>query len=268
MNAAALARAEDLPLDVRVMQLSTRAVLWLLLAVVVAAGAVWVLRQPLFEIRGIRIEGEHLRNGEDTLRAVAAPRLRGNFLTLDLRQARAAFEAVPWVRRAVVRRVWPNQLVVRLEEHQPAALWATAGGAERLVNTHGEVFDASSGEGVNMALATLSGPEGSAAQVLAMLQRLQAVLEPLGAGEIELLALSARGSWQVTLTDGAVIALGRGTDDEVIERAQRFVQTMPRVDATYRRPLVSADLRHRDGFAVRLRGLGTLPPGQPPLRKP
>ena len=34
-----------------------------------------------------------------------------------------AFEAVPWVRRAVVRRVWPDRLAVRLEEHRAAALW-------------------------------------------------------------------------------------------------------------------------------------------------
>ena len=38
----------------------------------------------------------------------ARPALKGNFFTLDLRQGRAAFQRVPWVQRAVVRRVWPR----------------------------------------------------------------------------------------------------------------------------------------------------------------
>ena len=36
---------------------------------------------------------------------------------------RDSFETVPWVRRAVVRRVWPDRLAVRLEEHRAVALW-------------------------------------------------------------------------------------------------------------------------------------------------
>jgi cell division protein FtsQ len=48
--------------------------------------------------------------------------------------------------------------------------------------------------------------------------------------------------------------------DEVTARAQRFVQTLNQVASRYgRRPeaLVSADLRHGDGYAVRLRGVST-----------
>ena len=43
-----------------------------------------------------------------------------------------------------------------------------------------------------------SGPDGSSAQVLAMLGRIDAVFAPLGA-RIETLALSSRGSWRATL---------------------------------------------------------------------
>ena len=44
---------------------------------------------------------------------------------------------------------------------------------------------------------------------------------------------------------------------EVIARTQRFMQTLPRVEARYQRPLETADLRHADGFAVRLKGVTT-----------
>ena len=39
-----------------------------------------------------------------TIRANAAPKLAGNFVTMDLRAVRRAFESVPWVRQAVVNR--------------------------------------------------------------------------------------------------------------------------------------------------------------------
>jgi cell division protein FtsQ len=203
------------------------------------------------------------RNSVSTIRANAAPRLAGSFLTLDLQKARAAFEAVPWVRHAVVQRVWPGRLTVRLEEHQPAALWLGTDGNDRLVNTHGEVFEANIGDVEDDSLPRLQGPEGSAAAMLAMLQRLRPVLGGMDDGDLAQLELSDRGSWRATLDKGAVIELGRGSDDAVVARTQRFVQTLPRVEARYQRPLESADLRHSDGFAVRLKGVTTSEPAAP-----
>jgi len=232
-----------------------------------AAGAQRLARAPLFDIRAIRVEGEVSRNSESTIRANAAPRLAGSFLTLNLQQARAAFEAVPWVRHAVVQRVWPGRLAVRLEEHQPVALWLGTDGNDRLVNSHGEVFEANVGDVEDDNLPELQGPEGSAPAMLAMLRRLQPVLGGQRDGDVATLELSARGSWRVTMDKGAVIELGRGSDDQVIARTQRFVQTLPRVEARYQRPLESADLRHADGFAVRLKGVTTSEQAAPARKK-
>jgi cell division protein FtsQ len=41
------------------------------------------------------------------------------------------------------------------------------------------------------------------------------------------------------------------------------VQTLPRIEATYRAPLVSADLRHAGGYAIRLKGVTTQVPAAP-----
>jgi cell division protein FtsQ len=255
-----------LPADVRLMQ-ATANMLFMVAGVAVCAAALaWTLRLPSFSLRAIRIDGEVARNSETTIRANAAPKLAGNFVTMDLQKARAAFESVPWVRHAVVRRVWPMRLAVSLEEHKPAALWAAADGNDRLVNSFGEVFEANTGDVEDDDLPRLQGPEGSAGVMLAMLRRLLPVLEPLQAGELTELALSPRGSWRVTLDKGATVELGRGTEDEVIERTQHFVHTLPQVVAAYQRPLESADLRHVGGFAVKLRGVTTSVTA-PPVRK-
>jgi cell division protein FtsQ len=61
----------------------------------------------------------------------------------------------------------------------------------------------------------------------------------------------------VRLDNDAEIELGRGSDPEVVARAERFVRTVPQVARNYGGPFVRADLRHPDGYAVRIRGMTT-----------
>ena len=255
--------APSLPADVRLMQRSANAVFAVAALALCVAVLVWVARWPMLAIRGIRVEGDVTRNSESTIRANALHRLSGSFVTLDLQKSRAAFEQVPWVRRALVQKVWPMRLLVQLEEHEPMALWAAADGNDKLVNSFGEVFEANVGDVEDDQLPRLTGPEGSAAQMLAMLQRLEAVFDGASTGDVTELGLSARGAWRVKLDKGATVELGRGREDEVVARTLQFVRTLPRVEAQYQRPLVSADLRHAGGFAVRLRGVTTQAPLAP-----
>jgi cell division protein FtsQ len=247
------------PQDVRLMNALASTVFAVAGAGALVAGVLWLMRSPLFPIRGIVLDGELARNSVPTIRANAAPRLAGNFFSVDLQQARAAFESVPWVRRAVVRRVWPDRLAVRLEEHHAAALWEGSTdepGADRLVNSAGEVFAANLGDVEDDGLPTFAGPEGSAQTMLALYRRLQ----PLLARQdmvIERLQLSGRGSWRAELAGGAAIELGRGSVDELAARSERFARTLAQVTGRWRAPLESADLRHADGYAVHLRGVGT-----------
>ena len=94
--------------------------------------------------------------------------------------------------------------------------------------------------------------------MLVLVRRLQPALARLDM-EIERLHLSGRGSWRVDLDSGASIELGRGSDDEIIARTDRFVRTLAAATAKWRAPLAYADLRHTDGYAVRLRGVSTTP---------
>lgn len=253
--------AAVLPADIRLMNAVAAAVFVLATLALLAAAVGWMVRAPLFTVRAIELDGEMSRSNLATVRANALPQLAGNFFTFDLGRGRAAFESVPWVRRAVVRRVWPNRLAVTLEEHRAAALWQGEAGNERLVNSHGEVFEANLGDVEDEDLVTLAGPEGSSAQVLAMHRRLTDTLAPIDA-RIETLKLTSRGSWRAELESGAELEFGRGSEDEVVARAARFARTLSQAtqrfaDAGGTRTLISADLRHADGYAMRLRGVST-----------
>jgi len=253
------------PFDVKLMNIAATALFSVCIVLLLAAGAWWALRHPLFAIAGITVQGDVAHNNAVTLRANVAPRLAGNFFTVNLNAAREAFEAVPWVRSAVVgrglphrRRVYPNRLRVSLREHRAAALWG-ADGEGRLVNNYGEVFEANAGDVEADELPRLSGPQEQSGVVLAMYQSLKPMFDALDLG-INQLALTSRGSWQLQLDNGAQVELGRGAPEEVVARTQRFVQTLTQVTSRYsRRPeaLLSADLRHGEGYAVRLKGVGT-----------
>jgi cell division protein FtsQ len=246
------------PVDVKLMNIAATALFSACFVMLLAALAWWAVRHPLFGIAGITVQGDVAHNSAVTLRANVAPKLAGNFFTVNLAAARDAFEAVPWVRSAVVRREFPNRLRVSLEEHRAVALWGTDSEG-RLVNNFGEVFEANPGDVENEELPRLSGPQELAAVVLAMYQTIKPMFETVDLG-INHLALTSRGSWQVELDNGAQVELGRGTAEEVVARTQRFAQTLTQVSGRYgRRPdaLLSADLRHGDGYAVRLRGVGT-----------
>lgn len=248
-----------LPDDVRWMR-NTSNLLFALAAVLFAGMAVlWVARQPVFALRSIRIDGDMTRNSVATIRVNALPKLRGNFFSTDLKADQRAFESVPWVRHAVVERVWPDRLSVRLEEHRPVAVWSRPDSDDRLVNVQGEVFQANVGDVEDDALPVLEGPEGRSQAILAMLARLQPLFARLD-WRIEALRMSSRLSWRAEFDSGAEMELGRGSDDEVVARVERFIGTVSQVPPQYKRPIEYADLRHRDGYALRLRGVTTTPP--------
>jgi cell division protein FtsQ len=273
MNSATAA----LPSDIRLMNAVSALLVVALLAFAAWAAIRWVVRLPVFNLRAIQVEGDVNRNSVASLRANALPQLQGSFLSMNLQTGRAAFEAVPWVRQAQLQRVWPMRLKVKLEEHRAAAYWeartdgadsATEATAERaLVNSFGEVFQANLGDVEDETLPVLAGPADAAGSMLLMWRALTPAAQALNES-IERLDLSGRGSWRAKLASGAVVELGRGSAPEVVERFGRFTHSITQVTATYRSPLLSADLRHADGYAVRLRGVTTTQmPGKPVNKK-
>lgn len=253
------------PLDVKLMNLIASMLFTICGVLVLAAGFWWALRHPAFTLGGITVAGEVAHNNTVTLRANVAPRLRGNFFTVDLTDTRAVFEAVPWVRHAVVRREFPNRLRVTLQEHRPVAYWGVDG-EQRLVNSFGEVFEANQGDVEAEDLPLLNGPQGRAPLVLQAYQLLSPMFEGLDA-VLEKLELTGQGSWRARLDSGAVIELGSGSLDELQVRVRRFIATLTQVSSRYGRDLESADLRYGNGYAIRLRGVTTVNAGDKEDRK-
>jgi len=207
----------------------------------------WFLSRPLFPVRELVVLTPPAQVTEAQLEYVARTAIQGNFFTVELENIRTHFEKLPWVRRAEVRRRWPDGIELRLEEHQAVAYWtANDSGESRLVNRQGEVFTASS----DAAMPSFSGPQGSAALLLARHQAYSSLLHPMGVSLNEVM-LSARQAWQLKLDNGLLIVLGRDQERAPLDaRLTRFVNAWPSVEQNIGLQVAVADLRYPGGFAL------------------
>lgn len=242
--------------DIKLMNAFSSALFSLVLLALFASGLWWLVQRPMFTLKVIRIEGvntELRRVNALTVRATALPRIRGNFFTANLGSVRAAFETVPWVRRAMVRREWPNRLIVSLEEHVPLATWGDDG---RLLSVKGDVFTVNLDEAEEDGrLPSFSGPEGSEKEVLSRFQEMHAWFAPIKRKPASV-QLSERYAWLVTLDNGITVELGRErTNATLQERVQRLVSVYPQLVARLQDRIENLDLRYPGGLALRATGL-------------
>lgn len=251
--------AASVPLDIRLMNMTATLLVSVFVLLSIGAGLWWWLRHPMFSISAITVQGEVTRNNAVTLKANVVPHLNGNFFTLNLDDARTVFESVPWVRSAVLHRDFPNRLRAQLLEHQPMALWGEDG-ANTMINQQGQVFEANVEDLDVDGLPRFKGPPAQSQEVMQMYRYLKPILEAADL-DITQLELTARGSWRLQTASGALLELGRGNTVEVGAQVQRFLRTLSQVTSRYGRTpssLAGADLRHKDGYALRLKGVSTL----------
>jgi cell division protein FtsQ len=215
-------------------------------ATALAGGGVVFMRSSAFPLNTIRVVGDVQHVGLAQVIAALQGRVRGTFFSVDIDAIRGLFEGLPWVRRAEVRRLWPDGLEVRLEEHVALARWGQERDA-RLVNTYGEPFRGR----VESKLPLFVGPPASEGMVTRRYADFRSALAPLGL-EPRAVSLSARYAWQLELSNGTTVKLGRDREkDDVVGRLARFVAVYPYTVGKPGRRLEYVDLRYPNGFAVR-----------------
>jgi cell division protein FtsQ len=244
--------------NLRLLNLATTVLFMVALVLLGGGTVVWIAKRPLFRLKVVRIEAEsgmlqHLNVA--SVKSAALAEVRGNFFTVNLESVRLAFEGVPWVRHARVRREWPNRLVVKVEEHQALATWDDG----RLVNTYGELFTANPAEAEEDAdLPEFSGPVGSEHDVTQRYRDFSNWFSRLNL-KPDQVTLSPRYAWTVRLDNGTeeelTVELGRERDGSTLmERVSRMVTVYPIVTTKWPK-LTLVDLRYPNGFALRAQGL-------------
>ena len=201
----------------------------------------WLLLPERFPVTSVELNGTLKNTSAAQIRA-ALPRAAENFFAVDLAEVRASVEKLPWVRRVTVRRVWPGRLEVSVEEHVALARW----GGDALVNTHGERFSGKTDQVLPLFIA----PAGHETEVTLRYGSFKALLAPLGV-EPERVVLSQRLAWQLRLSNGLHVMLGRD-GDQAEARLRRFVGVHDATLKAMQRKHEYVDLRYPNGFALRV----------------
>ncbi|MDH1262213.1 cell division protein FtsQ/DivIB [Pseudomonas sp. GD03944] len=218
---------------------------WPLLLVVLGVGAYELsLRlMPYADrpIARISVEGDLSYISQQAVQHRIAPYVTASFFSVDLLGMRHELERMPWIASAEVRRVWPDQVLVRLEEQLPIARW----GDEALLNNQGQAFAPK--ELANYEhLPQLYGPKRAQQQVMQQYQVLSQMLRPLGFS-VARLELRERGSWFLSTGQGIELLLGR---DHLVEKMRRFVAIYDKELKAQQTNIARIDLRYANGLAV------------------
>lgn len=160
----------------------------------------------------------------------------------DVEPIQAQIEALPWVKNAVVRKIWPNRLSIWVTEYQPAAFW----NHNQLVTQDGVVFQLPFERLNKQTLPYLGGPDYQSLKVLEAWNQIYADFKAknlMAKG----MTIDERGAWQVTLDNDIVLRLGRG---EWKSKLERFVTIYPQIDVPENKKIDYVDLRYTAGAAV------------------
>jgi len=228
--------------------------------ILLALGVYLIASRPAFAVRQVDIQsaGAPLRHVQEAdLREALRSGLAGTTLTAALGGVRERIDAHPWVRQVTIRRIWPNRLLIQIEEHQPIASW----GDGRFFNRQGELFVGEANGVMDDAadhyqclLPELEGPVGSQARVLERAMQASVLLEANG-HRLHGMALGSQYAWQLRINNGLLVEIGRdaiGTDWQV--RLQQLAESLSWLSAQVRSEgrLARIDLRYANGYAYRL----------------
>ncbi|QWD96768.1 cell division protein FtsQ/DivIB [Polynucleobacter sp. MG-6-Vaara-E2] len=241
------------------MQKLSRFLLRCFVVMMVFGVLVWLSQRPVFALKQIQIEpvvGQTLKHiNKSLVKQQVLETVQGNFFSVRLEDVKRGFESMPWVRHANVRRVWPNGLIVSIEEQRPFGTW---GGAEshELINNHGEVFAGRVSEvSDDVRLIDFHGPEDAGREVMSLYEKANNWFKPWGA-EVTSLALTERYAWHIKLSNGMKVEFGRDEEssDKTLteERVARLFKYWPQVQEKWSNRIDAVDLRYANGFAVHL----------------
>jgi cell division protein FtsQ len=232
---------------------------WIIAVMLVTLPVVAVLNGWIggsrWPMRHLAVTGEFRLVSDAQVRDAVLPAVRDGFFAVHLEQVRTAVQKLPWVRRVDVRKRWPDRLEVAVSEYRPLARW----GEKQMLSENGELFPAPAT--AMMALPEFAGPLDRRADLITLYSDAKPLF--LGSGlRVTQVALSARGSWNLRLSDGMEIEVGRN-DPQL--RLQRFARLLPRLRGRDPRVLVRADLRYTNGFALTWQAAKPVPSTTTPL---
>ncbi|MBW5802359.1 FtsQ-type POTRA domain-containing protein [Coxiella endosymbiont of Ornithodoros amblus] len=193
---------------------------------------------PFRQIK-ITVSSDHIKMVE--LKDIVVHHIQGGFFSFNASTLQTALMSLPWVHNMSVRRIWPNELEIQVEEQRPIARW----NQNELITQKGEIFSPPLAT-IPQNIPQLSGPNNSEENVLNQFQQFSQLLIPFHA-VVTALSLTKRGAWSLILNGHAQIFLG---DKNIDQRFKQFVHLYPKIIGENINRVEYVDLRYSNGLAI------------------
>jgi cell division protein FtsQ len=222
----------------------------LLLVVAVLVGVAWG-GEKLFHkldvpIGVISVKGQFSHVDQVEVQRRVEPLINGGILSLNLEQIRGELELHPWIEQAKVSRQWPGGLVITVKEEVPIARW---GGADFMktgfVNSRGELLEIVDSSSL-VHLPLLQGDVDTERLLMKSYREMAHLLQPSNL-KIAGLKRDQRGAWQLSLSNGLELVIGR---DQVMEKMRRFLVVWMTTLKGKAEQIARVDIRYDNGISV------------------
>ena len=222
----------------------------------------WVISHKHFTLKNVVIEVVNNDNpniDKQEIQQAIKSTLNGTTLSTDLKKMVELILDNPWIEQVVIRRVWPNTIVLRVQERRLIALWNN----KFLISEFGEVTNIPVSDYKELEkksgcyLMKIEGPKDFLSKIVARAEKTNNLLANINK-KLSHLILTEQFSWEAKTTGGMTLRFG-GEDLQgpMFYRLENFTKSYSSLakklaEKGIRSPEIHyVDLRYAKGFAIK-----------------
>ncbi len=195
-----------------------------------------------FNIKSVSIAGARELTQDEVL-GIAGVRPRNSLLLLDASALRARLKAIPLIKEASISKLYPNRLMIEIEERKPFALWQKDGVVQLVAKDGTPIDDMHDARFEKLPLVVGDGANAQIASYVAILDAAGELRDRIRAG----MYVSGR-RWTLKMDNGIDVALPEENPGEAIAH----LAGLEHDGQILEKDVVSLDLRMPDRVVARL----------------
>jgi len=206
-------------------------------------------------ISQLKVEGEFKSLKAEQISDALSGVIGSGFLMVDLLQIKARVEQLPWVHSAMVKRVWPGEIQLTVQEQEPVSYW----NQDSFLNAQGHIFSPEY-LNLNFKLPKLVGVKELHAarriEMLTVLEHINSEIKQYGVS-VQTLELNPRGVWEAQLNNDIQVALGviHGVDNSQDKKLNAKLERVGKIFTNGQRieldQIEKIDARYPNGVAIK-----------------
>lgn len=182
---------------------------------------------------------------KNELDALLEQALEEDFFSLELKDVAQTINHIPWVESAQVKKIWPDTILVNIQEQSPIARW----GDTQLISAAGEVFAPGDLHEFDY-LPHLIGAELQREEISSFYDQATRILRDKGLN-ITTVDMTSTFEWRVQFDNGLLLILG---SRQGLEKIKEFSEIYTKHISLKLENIAHVDLRYDSGFVVAWRG--------------